>query len=201
MVASGGGSSSSVPQLSTQRFTSSKATKGPPASALATALPMASTCQAFSLMYVAMASCARLLVLRPMSSARASSCSLVSGEVRTAIVTDFPLLLVFVVICLQVSTSADGAQIALLRTSLERYDWQRPGNGGGKLFGCDGHHDEGLEGQITAGRAAGSVAHMAWDCGKAAEARLAEIMKMDNRNLYLVYQIYKRTRLFFGGLS
>src|SRR3954451_25177553 len=105
---------------------------------------MASTCQAFSLMYVAMASCARLLVLRPISSARASSCSLVSGEVRTAMVTDLPWLLVLVAICLQVSTSADGAQIASLRSHLERYHWQRICDSGGKLFGCDGHHDEGL---------------------------------------------------------
>src|SRR5690348_4695971 len=50
MVTSGGGSSSSVPRLSIQRLVSSQATNGPPASALATALPMASTCQAFSLM-------------------------------------------------------------------------------------------------------------------------------------------------------
>src|SRR3954453_14839297 len=106
MVASGGGSSWSVPKLSTQRFTSSMATNGPPASACSTALRMASTCQAFSLMYEDSASPAMLLVLRPMFSARASSCSLVSREVRTVMVTVLSLLLALVLICVQLNTTA-----------------------------------------------------------------------------------------------
>src|SRR5690242_14356229 len=45
-----------------------------------------------------------------MFSARASSCSLVSREVRTVMVTVFSLLLAFVFICVQLNTTADALQ-------------------------------------------------------------------------------------------
>jgi hypothetical protein len=90
-------------------------------------------------------------------------------------VTELALLLAFVLICLHASTSADAMQGPDLRRRLECYDRQWCGNGDGKLFGCDGHQDDGLEGPFGAGCGAGVIGHMAWNCGKTVETVLPRL--------------------------